>query len=142
MTDSDIEQILAEEEEAARAHDMSGSDAVDVDADAFEEQENGTVNEQIFTDMIGSLTSDFGMTFEWNILGVKCSAHSLQLGVHDGLKQLPKKHQNVIALCRQAAKFLRKKSTKHELNENEMPYSLPRMDVETRWCYTFLMVRL
>lgn len=122
---------------------FDSNDAVD-DADGIgneEEEENGTVNEQTFTDMVNSLTSSLMMTFEWNIMGVKCSEHTLQLGVNDGLKKLPKKYQNVIALCRQAAKFLRKKSTKHELNGNNINYSLPRMDVETRWCYSFLMVR-
>lgn len=144
VTDSEIEQILAEKEQSRALDMVFGSTDTDADADTDdiedEEEENGTVNEQLFTAMIDSLKSNFDMQFEWNIMVVECSAHSLQLGINDSLKQLPKAHQNVIELCRQAAKFLRKKSTKHELNENNIHYNLPRMDVKTRWCYTFLMV--
>lgn len=147
VTDDEIEKILAEEEANGALQTMFGSILMDDDdnlnADDIENEEIediGIVDEQIFTDLIESLKSDFNMRFEWNIMGVSCSAHGLQLGIKDGLKQIPKEHQNVIELCRQAAKFLRLKSTQYESNAQGIQYNLPRMDVETRWCYTFLMI--
>lgn len=90
VTDSDIEQILADEEVKRAFNAMFGSTDTDSDVDDIdnEEQENGFVDEQILTDMIGTLESNFNMQFERTIIGVKCSAHCLQLGIDDGLKQL------------------------------------------------------
>lgn len=123
-TDDAIEQILAEEEKNGALDVIFDR----VDDENEEQDEEEAIDEQFFTDMISNFESNFNMQFEWNIAGVYCSAHNVQLGVNDAQKQLPKSHQNVIELCRQATKFLRKKSTIHELNAIEIYYSLPRLD--------------
>lgn len=71
---------------------------------------------------------------------VNCAAHTLQLGINDGLKSLDGKAKNVILLARRAAKFLRKQSTINEMKKCGLRLKLPRLDCVTRWNSTYLMV--
>lgn len=72
---------------------------------------------------------------------IKCAAHTLQLAVNDAIKLLGKNDSNIISLCRVIAKFLRLQSTKNEMKKVGLNSILPRLDVETRWSSTYLMVR-
>lgn len=78
-----------------------------------------------------------GVDVQWNITGLNCVVHTLQLVIKDALKTLAKKYRNVIDLCRRAAKFLRLKSCHYEMNAAGIHYKLIRLDVETRWGSTF-----
>lgn len=71
---------------------------------------------------------------------IKCAAHTLQLAVNDALKLLGKTDVNLISLCRLVAKFLRLQSTKYEMHQAGLTSIKPRLDVETRWSSTYLMV--
>lgn len=71
---------------------------------------------------------------------VNCAAHTLQLGINDGLKSLDGKAKNVIRLARQVAKFLRKQSTINEMKKCGLRLKCPRLDCVTRWNSTYLMV--
>lgn len=73
---------------------------------------------------------------------IKCAAHTIQLAVWDALGLLQKKDQNVIDLCRRAAKFLRLESTKNEMRRVGLTSILPALDVKTRWSSSYLMVRM
>lgn len=77
----------------------------------------------------------------YEITGVNCSAHTLQLVVKDGLNLIDKCHSNVIKLVRKITKFLKLSSTRHVLKEEGITYSTPRIDCTTRWGSTYLMVR-
>lgn len=141
VSDEEIERILAEEE-AAIALDILF--ATVNNGEEHEEDENSQEaipeHEELLNNLVGSMQSIHGFNFMWNISGINCSAHSLQLGVHDSIKVMPKSHQNIIKLCSSVAKHLRLKSTWHELNADQIKYSLPRLEVITRWSSTFLMV--
>lgn len=70
---------------------------------------------------------------------VNCAAHTLQLGVMDGLRSLDGKAKNVIRLARQVAKFLRKHSTINEIKKCGLKLKTPRLDCITRWNSIYLM---
>ena len=72
--------------------------------------------------------------------GVRCAVHTLQLGIHDGTSKLSKANRNVIALCRRIAKTIRLQSTSHELKQAGIEFTVPHLDVTTRWCSTYVMV--
>lgn len=71
---------------------------------------------------------------------VNCAAHTLQLGIMDGLRSLDGKAKNVVRLARQVAKFLRKHSTIIEIKKYGLKQKTPRLDVITRWNSIYLMV--
>lgn len=73
---------------------------------------------------------------------LNCSSHTLQLVVKDALKKLIKQHANVIALCREFAKFVRRQTSINELLKHGMKIKFPKLDCVTRWSYTYLMVRI
>lgn len=101
-------------------------------------------HETLLTAMKKQIIEEFGLNVLYDITGVNCSAHNLQLAIKNALKKLKRKHGNVIALCRHVAKLLRLKSYQ-EMYKTETAdgcYKTPRMDVETRWGYTCLMVKL
>lgn len=81
-----------------------------------------------------------GADIHWKISGVNCTAHTLQLAIKDALKKLPRHQQNVIELCRRVAKFFRLTTTRHIIDELKLHCKLIRLDCDTRWCATYLMV--
>lgn len=76
----------------------------------------------------------------WDTTGVNCVAHTVQLAIKEALKNIDIAYSNVIELAREAAKFLRKQSTRYDLKNDGFEFSMPRMDCETRWCSTCIMV--
>lgn len=72
--------------------------------------------------------------------GVNCAAHTLQLGVRDGLARLPNDLQNVISLCREFSKFTRLQKTIYDLEKMGLQKKFPPLDVCTRWSSTYMMV--
>lgn len=73
-----------------------------------------------------------------NISGIRCAAHTLQLAVIDALKKAD--FQNLIRLCKVVCKELRKQSTIHELDKNNLHFKIPSIDCITRWNSTYKMV--
>lgn len=73
---------------------------------------------------------------------LNCSSHTLQLVVKDALKKLKKEHANVIALCREFAKFVRRQTSINELLKQGTKIKFPKLDCLTRWSYTYLMVSI
>lgn len=85
--------------------------------------------------LLEAMTDDLvncGADIIWNITGINCVAHTLQLGVQDALKKLTVSHQNVIALCWEMSKFLRQESTRTDMMKINIEYRLPRLEVPTR----------
>lgn len=71
---------------------------------------------------------------------VNCASHTLQLVVKDGLDALTQEHRNVIKLCREFAKFIRRQSSLNKLVKHGIKVKLPRLDCITRWSSTYMMV--
>lgn len=62
----------------------------------------------------------FGLNVLYDITGVNCSAHTLQLAIKNALKRLGRNYQNIIKLCRNVAKKLRLKSSQEKYeSEND-----------------------
>lgn len=80
-------------------------------------------------------------SFRWDVQGIHCTPHTLQLSIRDSIETLGKPIQNVINIGRRIAKTLRLKSTAHELKSVGIEFSVPHLDVETRWCSTYIMVK-
>lgn len=98
-------------------------------------------NQNILKAISSSLSSNHDLNVIWDITNINCSAHTLQLVTNDGIAAMERTHVNVIKLSRRVAKFLRKESTINSMKQSMNAYKKPRIDVETRWCSTYLMVR-
>lgn len=76
----------------------------------------------------------------FDLTGIRCAAHTLQLIVKDGLKDLRRESSNIINLCRRIIKTLKLTSTKSIVEEANLKMAIPSLDVETRWGSTYNMV--
>lgn len=93
------------------------------------------VFEKLLRDLEEMLTSH-----TLNIHGIRCAAHTLQLAVIGALKVTD--FQILIRLSRAVCKELRKQTTIHELNENNIGFKIPSIDCLTRWNSTYTMVNI
>lgn len=73
---------------------------------------------------------------DWTIQSVKCAAHTLQLCIHDAVKD--RSYQQKIDEFRGIVKKLRKKPYRKEFHDSKKP--IPKIDVVTRWSSTFDML--
>lgn len=87
--------------------------------------------------LLENLGNDFAVK-HLNISGIRCGTHTFQLGVRGALADDSIKPY--IGLCRLACKELRKKTNIWVLMKNNIPFKLPRIDGDTRWNSTHLMV--
>lgn len=71
---------------------------------------------------------------------VNCCAHTIQLIVSDALKELRSNYQNVIKLCRQFAKFLRRPTNINKLKNLGLKFKFPKLDCPTRWNSLLILV--
>lgn len=101
--------------------------------DLFSESHTNLLN-----DMTEQIIGDSGPNIIFDITGVNCAAHTLQLAIKDALKDLSEMHTNVIKLCRSVAKALRLKSIKQKMARKQ--YRIPRLEGDTRWGSLYLMV--
>lgn len=129
--DSEIEQLLAQVKE------MTDDEALERCYD----EATFSSNDTLLTSMKKALI-DNGCNFVYDITGVNCAAHTLQLAVKDAIKMLDINISNVIELCREACILLRLDSTCNEAARMGMEYPLPRLECATRWGSMYIMVRL
>lgn len=97
-------------------------------------------NQTLLNAITTNMTETHGLDILWDVNGINCAAHTLQLVIGDTLKACAKSTKNIIALCRQVAKYLRLNTTVHEMKQIQIIFKKPRLDVETRWGSTYLMV--
>lgn len=97
-------------------------------------------HESLLSEMSKQIGDQIDLNIIWDITGVNCSAHTLQLGIKDALKKIALRHRNVIGLCRNVVKSLRLRSIQHEIEALGKKYRVPKLDVETRWGSLYLMV--
>lgn len=134
--DREISEILVTEE-------PSDDDAIDmIFGECDIELENSIESEQfanILPQIISQISAEYGhLSFE--LSGIRCAAHTLQLVVKDALNKMPEETKNIILLCRRVVKTLRLESTKYLLEGTGLQLKKPKLDVETRWGSTFVMV--
>lgn len=112
------------------------------DDDAYERLFEEVEFDPDFSTLLSAMTAEIS-SFDpaiWDITGVNCAVHTLQLSVKDALSNLMKAYKNVIELCRRICKFLRLKSTSVSLDAIEINHVLPRLETPTRWGSMYLMV--
>lgn len=149
LVDMEIEAVLAtdemvDEEDDAMIMEIFENCGIDVGEKAE--------YEQLLKDTIDEVSKQHEQEL-FDMTGVNCAAHTLQLLVKDALKELKKESSNVIDLCRRIIKSLKLNSTKNVVEEArknaesefitkqlELKLKVPSLDVETRWGSTFLMV--
>lgn len=127
-TDALIEELLRNEPEVS-------------DDEAYEMLFAEVEIDQNYSTLLNEMTTEISSSDIWDITGVNCAEHTLQLGINDSIKKMNKSFQNVIELCRCVCKFLRLKSTCVTLDTIGMDYIIPRLANATRWGSMFLMVR-
>lgn len=126
-TEKEIEMVLSTKE-------FTDEDALDMLLD------DSTVYGELLEKLVIDIQKRSG-NHHLFMASIKCAAHTLQLAINDALKLLGRKDSNIISLCRVIAKFLRLQSTKNEMFRIGLKSIVPKLDVETRWGSTYLMVR-
>lgn len=99
-------------------------------------------NENLLTEIQSNMANDFGFDAVWDVKGIKCIAHTLQLAINDSINATTQEIRNVIDLSRRICKHLRLISTMRTLKDNGIVYPTPRIDVVTRWGSLYLMVNI
>lgn len=129
--DDNIAKLLAE------AENISDEDAL---TSVFE---NGLLRDhELLLNNISTEMQNHGFDVHYDITGVNCAAHTLQLAITDALKAIPSSQKNVIELIRRVAKILRLSSSMHQIIEAGLNYKRPRLDCVTRWGSMYEMVCL
>lgn len=127
--DAAIDELLAQS-----VGMIDDDDAIDI---VIDEANNQTLLRAMTIEMEKS-----GADFVFDITGINCTAHTLQLAVKDALGNLHKSSKNVIELCRIVCKMIRLQSTSNDMEELGIAYKKPHIENETRWGSMFLMVYL
>lgn len=128
-TDDSIAQLLAE------AENISDEDALAcVIENAMLQDHNRLLND------INIEMQNQGFDVQYDITGVNCAAHTLQLAILDALNAIPARQKNIIELIRRVAKILRLSKSKQQIIEAGITYKRPRLDCVTRWGSMYEMV--
>lgn len=136
--DREIESVLATEEI---------TDDENVILEIFEEcgidltetTEHSDEHAVLLRETIAEISNEYGHNL-FNLTGINCAAHVLQLLVKDALKALRKESSNIIDLSRRIIKALKLSSTKIIVQEAGISMKVPSLDVETRWGSMYVMV--
>lgn len=129
LIDAEIGALLVESEE------LTEEQTIHMMIDDLELQSNSTLLATVSSELTNQ-----GVNALFDITGMNCAEHVLQLGIRDGIKALNKNHRNLITVCREVAKFLRLSSIHDEMDACSMNYKQVRLDVATRWGSTHNMV--
>lgn len=141
--DSDIQYDDAEiENYLLNVPEMTDEQALEDIFDMSSDDEDNQNHENLLNAVVRNVQREYNPGSNWNVEGIHCAVHTLQLCIKKALSKLDLSVKNAIGLCRCIAKFLRLNSTAHELNAKEINFTVPRLDVVTRWCSTYAMVVL
>lgn len=132
--DREIEAALALPDE------VNEDDAYDILFDESVSDENLEKGNTLLLTIAQELNRQHGINIVWNVAGIPCNAHTLQLGVGDSINETTVENQNVIKLSKKVAKLLRVTSTRRDIESAGIEYKSPRLEVITRWCTDYLMV--
>lgn len=84
------------------------------------------------------MTSDLPHHFNGNTFNVRCGAHTIHLTVRGALKK--SNVYELVTVCRKAAKLLRQEAYAREARQHNLQYTLPHLNVATRWDSDYTMV--
>lgn len=134
LYDSEIDQYLE------TVPDISDEEALNLlfeqtDDESETNEDYGNLLEAVLTNLSENVSG-----IAYDIGGVNCLEHTLQLIISDGLKGLSKANKNVVELARRVAKTLRLKSTSDELSAVGIKFAIPHIEVVTRWSSLFTML--
>lgn len=90
------------------------------------------VNDNLLAAIQLNLEHSFGVNVVWEVGGIKCAEHTLQLAINDSIDKLSKRNQNIMKLCRRFASFMRNHTIMCTLKEANIKHKIPRKDVATR----------
>lgn len=149
VVDEEIESVLRTEE---ITDDDDNATIIDLFEECGIDLSDTFVHDHLLNETIAEISNEHGHEL-FNMTGINCAAHTLQLLVKDALKELRKETINVIDLCRRVIKALKLNSTKliiEQARQNtstevvakqpELTLKVPSLDVETRWGSSFVMV--
>lgn len=138
----EIEEILSNEDEItddeAIALILREAEIADTDYEPTEEELLS--NQNLLNEIQNNMESGSDLNVVWDVTGINCIVHTLQLAVSDSIKATTSEIRNLIALCRCVAKYLRLYGTLCDLQENGITYAKPHVDVITRWGSLYQMV--
>lgn len=97
-------------------------------------------DETLLQATVAELITEHEIDDIFNMSGINCVVHTLQLAVKYALNMLPEEFQRIISLCRRIAKILNTKRAKYDLNSAGITFKIPRLETETRWGSMFGMV--
>lgn len=100
------------------------------------------LNHELLLTSVATALNDRGIHVDWNVVGVACNAHTLQLCIKDTVAATTSRVQNMIKLCQKVAVHLRVKSIERQLESDGIPCKMPHLEVSTRWCSQYLMVNI
>lgn len=136
----EIGVILSREEELT---DDQAMDQIlkEIEIDDSEPSESQLeTNQNLLNAMQSNMKNDYGLNVIWDVTGINCIVHTLQLAIGDSIKALNEQIRNLIELCRRVAKMLRMASTQRDLKMVGIDYNRPVIDVVTRWGSLYQMV--
>lgn len=96
--------------------------------------------DSVLNETLNTIATEHDNNDTFNLSGIRCAPHTLQLVVKNSIAALPEETKNVIKLCRRITKILRLESTKHLIEESGIELKKPRLDAEPRWGSTYVMV--
>lgn len=140
--DIEIEKVLANDDELtddeAIALIVREAEIADTDFELTEEEL--LFNQNLLNEMQNNMENISDFNVIWDVMGINCIVHTLQLAISDSLKSTTNEIRNLIDLCRCVAKYLRLYGTICDLQENGITYNKPHVDVITRWGSLYQMM--
>lgn len=131
---NDVEEMDGEPES-----DDESTDWMELDDEEEAELDELLDDHDEYVKLVEKCVNDLAMK-TMVINGIRCAAHTLQLGVRDALKL--SRSAQFIGVIRDICKFLRKNKSVRELMHNNIYICLPRADCKTRWSSLYRMVSI
>ena len=138
VIDNEIADLLIREEinDDDEALDLILNEEGEIDATQLRQHQD------LLCATVRDLMSENEIDNRFDVTGVNCAAHTVQLAIKDAVGALKQSVQNVISLCRRAAKILRLKTTRYDLSSAGIQYTVPHLDVSTRWGSMYRMASI
>lgn len=128
VPDQSVDEPLSEEEIRLIAQQIMEEEAMESYLDDSGE----------YDDLLKRVIDDLPHRFNEHTYCVRCGAHTLHLTVRGAINKSNLKE--LITVCRKVAKLLRKEKYVRQSRQCGLDYSLPHLNVKTRWDSDYTMV--
>lgn len=128
ISDQIIRNPVSEDEIRAIARQILEEEAMEEYLDDSDE----------YGDLLKKVIDDLPHHFNEFTVNIRCGAHTLHLTVRCALKK--SNFYELVTVCRKVAKLLRQEVYVREARKCNLQYSLPHLNVETRWDSDYTMV--